>query len=228
MNDLDFLRPKGQESPKGDASLLVYFKNGTSETIQNLNITRLDERCPLLALAFEPSRTRFHHSIENVTPEAVASLIRYAYFGYYIPSALETVSKSLLLHLHVYHLAIAYELAELADQAATQLMLECEMSCCSPHPPLNLVDAIEFVYAELADQERLVDTIVNYCISCFLYHRLHRDPDFRRIAYSLRPFHQDLCRFNMQRGFADEGMLEHVMTILLFVDLRCEQLHPRS
>ena len=210
MNNIAFLWPNGDyEKPIGDAELTVLLSNGTSETIDNISIQQLDERCPLLALAFEPSRNRFSHSIEDTTPSAVASVLRYAYLGHYIPPNLEGFAKSFLLHLHIYHLATMYDIAELADQAATEIMLECEISCSSPLPPIDLVPAIEFLYSKLFEHARLRETIVNYCISCFLYHGLHQEPEFRRVAYSLRPFQKDLCRTNMERGFADEGNLKH-------------------
>ena len=53
-------------------------------------------------------------------------------------------------------------------------------------------------------QHALVDTLLNYCISTFLAHRLGEEAEFLKIAADVPDFRQDLCRMNMERNFEDE------------------------
>ena len=62
-----------------------------------------------------------------------------------------------------------------------------------------------FVYENLSHHKGMIDTILNYCASCFVYHRLATNETFRSVAYELRSFHKDLCRTNHKRKFKDDG-----------------------
>lgn len=214
MDSLAFLNDRcargGSWRTGRKATLSVLFSDNTFSSIEGLDLEVIGERCPLLALAFEHSRSGPRHSIENASPEAVASLLRYAYCGHYIPEDLQDHRISLLLHTHVYQLAQFYDVPDLANQVHGAISMEFGMACSEPAAPTDLVRAIQFVYDSLADQQKIIESFCHYCVSCFLYHKLGVDPDFKVLAYECQAFHKDLCKTNLSRGFQDDAAMDIV------------------
>lgn len=196
--------------PEGNATLSFPRDDGQIMTIQNINLFMIEERCQLLSTAFEPSRSGPRLYLETLTPATAIPFLRYLYTGTYaLASAAgdyyEDVPTSVLLHCQLYRLGDLYDLPELKSQAYVNVLRQCEFGCSSPEKPIDLCAAIRYTYQSLHEHENLVDAIINYCVSCFLGHRLAQDEEFKQLAYELRPFHQDLCRNSMGREFENES-----------------------
>lgn len=204
MDSLDFLN----NSPTGRATLHVCYSDGTSAQITGLDLDLIHATSPLLALAFEEGRSGPRHYIEDVSQAALACFLRYIYTrpSDYVPESCKADRLSLQLHTHVYHLAKIYDVPGLQALAKTNVMRECEFSCSMRSSPVDLCEAIVYVYSKLPSHVDMVDTLINYCATMFLYHRLGDDAGFRRLAYEHRTFQQDLCAINITRGFVDDGM----------------------
>jgi len=203
MENLDFLK----DAPEGNATLSVRYVNGTLACLTNLSLEPIQEASPLLAYAFEETRSGPKYCLENVTQPALASFLRYIYSNPqdYVPEQCKDHAISMLTTVHVYHLAQLYDVEGLQHMSKGNLMRECEFSCSTPVPPLDLCDAIRFVYESLSTHADIIDTLANYCVSMFLYHGLGENSGFRELAYEHRRFQQDLCMVNIRRGFVDDG-----------------------
>jgi hypothetical protein len=105
----------------------------------------------------------------------------------------------------MFKLGDIYDLPELKTQAYVNVLRQCEFGCSSPEKPIDLCAAIRYLYKELRNSDMLIDAVINYCVSCFLSHRLAEDPEFKRLAYEHRPFHQGLCKNVMARRFENES-----------------------
>ena len=199
--------------PKGNAMLTFQNDDDELETIHYVSVSIITERCPILGMAFEDSRSGPQLYLETLTSATALPFLRYLYTGSYALSGLsgdtadfyEDVPTSVLFHCQLYRLADLYDLPDLKSQAYVNVLRQCEFGCSSPDKPIDLCEAIRFAYEHLREHENLIDAIINYCVSCFLQHRLAEDEDFKKLAYELRPFHQDLCKNSMSRGFEDEG-----------------------
>ncbi|KAK5169463.1 uncharacterized protein LTR77_005439 [Saxophila tyrrhenica] len=197
--------------PSGNATISFYNDRGQLETIPNVNIQLIEDRCPILAMAFEESRSGPQLFLETVTSQSAWPFLRFLYSGTYALNGgfasdvwWEDVPTSVLAHCQLYRLGDIYDLPELKTRAYVNVVRQCEFGCSSPNKPIDLCAAIEYIYEHLRQHESVVDTLINYCISCFLSHNLERDPDFQKLGFELRPFHQDLCKNVMDRGFEDE------------------------
>lgn len=196
--------------PKGNGVLTFLDDDKQLITIAGINVNLIDQRCPLLAMAFEESRSGPKLYLESLSSATALPLLRFLYTGSYafIPTSddfYEDVPTSVLLHCQMYRLGDMYELNELKTQAYVNVLRQCEFGCSSPEKPIDLCAAIRFIYEHLRAHETLVETMINYCVSCFLRHRLAQDPDFQKLAYELRPFHQELCKNSMNREFENES-----------------------
>ena len=69
----------------GNATLNVCFSDGSSTSVTHLRLDIIEQHCPLLAMAFEDSRSGPRYFIEDVSRKAFASLLRYAYGQPYNP-----------------------------------------------------------------------------------------------------------------------------------------------
>jgi len=98
-------------------------------------------------------------------------------------------------------------LEELSSQAYVNILRQCEFGCSSADKPIDLCAAIRFSYDHLGASPQVTDSIVHYCVSCFLSHQLGEDAEFKQLAYDLRPFHQDLAKVCRGRGFDDESAM---------------------
>ena len=196
--------------PEGKATISYQSDNGDLASINNLNHDLITERCPLLSQAFEDSRSGPQLYLEALTSATALSFIRFLYMGTYALDDLredlyDDVPTSVLLHCQLYRLGDIYDLPDLKTQAYVNVVRQCEFGCSSADQPIDLCPAIRFVYQHLRQHQSLVDTIVSYCVSCFLRHRLAEDAEFKRLAFDLRPFHQDLCKDCMNREFENES-----------------------
>nr|POF04220.1 hypothetical protein CFP56_21975 [Quercus suber] len=196
--------------PKGEATISFHVNESRVDTISGINVWVLEERCPLLAAAFEDSSTGPQLFLESLSSSTALPLVRYLYTGSYAPQGLagggfEDVPTSVLLHCQLFHLGDLYDIDDLKTQAYVNVFRQCEFGCSSPDQPIDLCAAIRYMYTHLRKHENLVDAIIQYCVSCLLRHRLAEDPAFRELAYELRPFHQDLCSSIRNAGFEDES-----------------------
>lgn len=199
--------------PKGNATLTYQNDDGELESIPNVNTQLIEERSPILGLAFEPGRSGARLYLETLNSATAYPFLRYLYTRSYSLRPLtgepgdhyEDVPTSVLLHCQLYRLADIYDLPDLRSQAYVNVLRQCEFGCSSPDKPIDLCAAIRFIYDNLQEHENLVDAILNYCVSCFLQHRLAEDAEFKQLAYDLRPFHQALCKNSMEREFENES-----------------------
>jgi hypothetical protein len=206
MDDLGFL----QYSDKGNASLTVFFPNGNTNTIHYLDLDIIAASCPLLAACFEDRYSGPHHSIEASSATLVICFLRFLYTGSYVPLNEDGEAEpcSLLLHAELCRLGDTFETPALMVQAHCNILRDTELACSQPNPPQDLSKAIRFIYEHLSAQRELIDTVLHYCVSCFVYHGLAKDDEFREVAYEVRRFHNDLCRTNFKRGFEDDGAID--------------------
>ena len=195
--------------PSGDATLSYPDTDGQLASINNINIWLIEARSPLLHMAFDHSRNgRPHLHLESLTRMTALPFLRFLYTGSYaLTSAAgdlyEDVPTSVLLHCQLYRLGDIYDLAELKQQAYLNVLRQCEFGCSSPEKPIDLCAAIRFLYEHLPSHTNVTEAILNYCVTCFISHRLAQDPDFQQLAYELRPFHQKLCWMATERGQDD-------------------------
>jgi hypothetical protein len=152
-----------------------------------------------------PSNGHPQASIEASSKAAVTSFLRYLYTGSYLTSEEQDSACSLLRHAEVYKLARDYNVPELQTQAYLRFLMDIEYSCSFPNPPLELCEAIRFIYNHLAGEQQLIDNLVNYTVSSFHYHGLGKDDDFRQVAYDIPEFHTALGQTSLSRDFLDEG-----------------------
>lgn len=222
--------------PPGDATITFPNENGDMESISGLHPWVMEERCPLLAQSFENSRSGPRLHLETLNPSTARPFFRYLYTGTYaLPDGsgdmYEDVPTSVLLHCQLYHLAVIYDLVDLKQQANVNVTRQCEFGCSSPDKPIDLCDAIDFVYKHLRDHTGLMETIICYCVTCFLRHGLDEDPDFQVLAYRLREFNQDLCRESIKRGFEDDEGKSYPATNMwkpLLTRRSCRRHHPNA
>jgi hypothetical protein len=211
MDDLTFLEPLGENIDNNNAILKVVDCEGRVYDISDrINPYRLIERCPLLYHAFESDvEHRPQASIEAPSQAAMISLLRYCYTGNYLPFVAEDAHITLVLHAHVYKMAEDFDIPELQLQAHGNFSVQVDCACSLPAPPHDLLDTIRFVYVYFASpqarqQQGLIHTLLNYCISVFQYHHLGESVEFLEVVQQIPEFRQDLCRTNMERNFEDD------------------------
>lgn len=194
--------------PPGNATITYPGGNGETASITKLNISLIEQRSPLLAAAFEPYRNGERLNLDTLTETTAMPLVRYLYSGSYAEADFwEDVPTSVLLHCQMFQLGSFYDLEELKSQAYVNILRQCEFGCSSADKPIDLCAAIQFSYDHLKASPQVTDSIVHYCVSCFLSHQLGEDAEFKQLAYDLRPFHQDLVKVCRSRGFDDESAM---------------------
>lgn len=194
--------------PQGDATITYLNDQGQSQSITGIAVSAIENSCPLLATAFEPRRSGPRLHLEILTNTTAVPFLRYLYTGSYAinaDSVYENVPTSLLLHCQLYHLGYIYDLPVLMKQANVNIIRQCEFGCSSPNPPIHLTAAIEYAYKHLSSHDGVLDTIVSYCVACFLRHNLADHEEFKQVAFELRPFHQALCQESINRSFENES-----------------------
>ena len=202
MADLDFLNLY----PNGNAAITVLLPDGTVSRLDKLEPAAIADKCPLLFYALDDGPHGDHQaSIEASSLDLVVSFCRFLYTGSYLTIAEENAAGSLLKHAEIYKMARDFDVPELQVSAHVRFLQETDMSCCVPNAPAGLCETIRFVFKHLADQQPLVDTLLNYCVCSFRYHRLGSDPHFREVAFDVPEFHKALCQTSYKRDFQDEG-----------------------
>ncbi|KAI9686929.1 MAG: hypothetical protein M1822_002682 [Bathelium mastoideum] len=209
MDNLDFLGGW----PMGSASLTITLPDGVVSTIDGINLDKIQERCPLLAMAFEPGPHGPKYSMEVASLPVVASFLRFLYLGDYHPPDQWGSPEEyplLLLHAQLFQLGKNYDVPQLCAETRLGINTGIEESLSYPVPPPGLCEAIRFLYNKLPDQRNLINDILHYCVSGFAQHKLGTNAEFRRLAYELAPFHKDLVKMNHEHGFQDEGAMDIV------------------
>ena len=196
--------------PGGDATLTFQNDEKNLESVPNLNLDIIGERSAVLAMAFEDSRSGPRLYLDTLASATAYPFLRFLYSGTYALTGphgnfFEDVPTSVLLHCQLYHLGVMYDLEALKTQAYVNVFRQCEFGCSSPEKPIDLCAAIRYTYQHLPTHTKLINTILDYCVSCFLRHRLGQDEEFKTLAYELRPFHQALCMNSRERDFENEG-----------------------
>ncbi|KAF2633564.1 hypothetical protein BU25DRAFT_427064 [Macroventuria anomochaeta] len=212
MNNLTFL---DEELANGygasDATLKAVLPGGRVVHISdNISPFKFLDTCPLMYHAFEyNSQSRLQASIEASSETAVISLARYCYTGSYLAGELDGESILLLEHAETYKIAEDFDVPELQIMAHGNFSCQIEYACCLPKPPKDLLDTVRFIYRHFASDEarrkhNLVDTLLNYCVAVYLYHKLGESLDFLTAVHEIPSFRQDLCRTNIARNFEDD------------------------
>ena len=209
--------------PSGNGTISYHNELNEMETIRSVNVDLIAERCPVLGLAFEDSRSGPQLYLELLTPATAMPFVRFLYTGTYALSGgpgsgcdiYDDVPTSVLSHCQLYRLGDIYDLPALKTHAYVNVLRQCEFGCSSPDKPIDLCAAIEYIYKELRDHANLIEALVQYCVSCFLTHNLAIDPEFKQLAYELRVFHQDLCKVVM--GGYDENASKFVPDAMISV-----------
>ena len=196
--------------PRGGGTITYTATDGQVACAQDLDVEAIGSKAPLLAAAFEETRSGPRLHLEAVTSLTIWPFLRFLYTDSYALSTpngdyFRDVPTSLLLHCQLYRLGDIYDLPQLKSQAYVNVLRQCEFGCSSPDKPIDLWEGIRYVYEHLASQDKVIDAIVNYCVTCFKSHRLGSDPTLKEMAHSLRPFHQALCRVSMAREYQDDS-----------------------
>lgn len=194
----------------GDATISYLNDIGKAQCITGISVQAIEQSCPLLAAAFEPRSSGPQLYLESLSEATATPFLRYLYTGSYATNGesgdvYENVPSSLLLHCQLFHLGYLYDLRALMQQANVNIIRQCEFGCSSPDKPIHLSAAIKYAYEHLSGHAGVLETIISYCVSCFLRHRLAEDEDFKLIAFELKPFHQALCRESMDQRFENES-----------------------
>ncbi|KAF9696925.1 hypothetical protein EKO04_004975 [Ascochyta lentis] len=216
MNDLTFLDEElANEYGASHATMKAVLPGGKVLHISdNINPLKFVDTCPLLYYTFEHnSQSRLQANIEATSESAVVSLARYCYTGSYLANEPDGDTILLLPHAETYKIAEDFDVPELQIMAHGNYSCQIEYACCLPKPPKDLLDTIRFVYRYFAgDEERrnhnLVDTLLNYCVAVYLYHKLGESLDFLTAVHEVPAFRQDLCRTNIARNFEDDCAAE--------------------
>jgi hypothetical protein len=211
MEDVTFLDYFGGGQGDSSATLKAVDCDGrVCHVSDRINPLQLLDKCPLLYHAFEDGfQGRLQASIEAPSRAAVIALLRYCYTGSYLPADTDNVPNLLLLHAHVYKVAEDFDVPELQLLAHGNFSIQIDCACSLPTSPQDLLQTIRFVYAHFASpqarqQQGLINTLLNYCIAVYQYHKLGESASFLDIVLQIPEFRQDLCRTNMERNFQDE------------------------
>jgi hypothetical protein len=211
MEDLTFLDQLGGHYGDNNGTLKAVDSEGyVCHISDRISPFRLLDNCPLLYHAFEYGyQGRLQANIEAPSRAAAVALLRYCYTGSYLSPGSEYAPVLLLLHAQVYKLAEDFDVPELQLLAHGDFSVQVDCACSLPTPPGDLLDTIRYVYAHFAtpqarQQQGLVHTLLNYCVSVFQYHKLGESVEFLEVVREVPEFRQDLCRTNMERNFQDE------------------------
>jgi hypothetical protein len=189
----------------GDVVLTYFNSNEGLERVLGARRFMIQARSPALGQAIERSRSGFHLHLDALTSLTAEPFLQYLLTEQYslaasVEELSEDVPTSLLIHCQLYRLGDIYDMSSLRSLAYLNIIRQCEFGCSSPHKPVDLCAAIEYVYAEMPQSSNIIDTIVSYCVSCYFRHNLRGDTEFRRISHNFHPFQRDLCKNGMGRG----------------------------
>lgn len=212
MDDLSFLdQLLSADYGENTATLKVVLPHGQVEHISDqICPYRLLDNCPLLYHAFEfGHHSRLQASIEAPSRSAVIALLRYCYTNNYLPPDAEYAPIMFLPHAQIYKMAKDFDIPELQIMAHGHFAFQVEFACSLPEPPNDLLETIRYIYVHFASPEArlhedILQTLLNYCISVFQYHKLGESAEFLEVVTDIADFRQDLCRTNMDRNFQDD------------------------
>jgi len=210
MDDLSFLDELNEHGTNNAILRVVTPDNQVCEISDRVCPYKFLDSCALLYHAFEFGfQSRPQANIDASSQSAVVSLLRYCYTGTYLAPDSEYAPISLLRHVEAYKMAIDFDVPELQLLAHGNFSCQTDFACSLPDPPQDLFATIRFIYEHFADQEShhqhgLVNTLRNYCISTFLYHKLEENVEFLKVVSDIPAFRQDLCRTNIERNFQDD------------------------
>ncbi|USW55572.1 hypothetical protein Slin15195_G088910 [Septoria linicola] len=198
--------------PPGHITISYSNEAGSVERIHGIHQDPLDDCSFLLSQAVDGGNLH----LEACGSLTIRPFLQYVYTNtYHLPTPtgeiLEDVPTSLLIHCQMFRLGDIYDIPELKSFANVQIIRQCEFGCSSPDRPVDLCAAIDYVYKNMSEHVGVVETIVAYCVTCFLSHGLGSHFDFRRLAFDLRPFHQDLCKVGMERRFEDNQTAQAII-----------------
>ncbi|KAM0689173.1 hypothetical protein Q7P36_011250 [Cladosporium allicinum] len=175
-------------------------------SVTGLHAWIIEARSPLIAAAFESSVSGKRLHLDSLDPGTVLPFVRFLYTGYYAQIGdWEDVPTSVWMHCRMYYLGHLYDLADLKSQAYVNVLRQCEFGCSSPCMPIDLCQAIDFVYRHLSGHDAISDALVQYCVTRCLSHKLHENAEFRNVAFFVRAFHQDLTKACRDRDYEDES-----------------------
>lgn len=211
MDDLTFLQQSGAAGEARSGTLIVQHADCPKEVISNIDVSIVEEACPLLAEAFEPSRHSNICYIDDARPIAALAFLRWTYTLNYLPPHLDAVDCPLLAHLEVYRLAHNFAVEPLRDQAYVAIAQTFDAACYTKKRPKELIDAVRFAYAHYKEDVKLLSSTLSYCAANLIQHDLLFDKTFIDLLNELPVFHQDLCVANMAHAHKNEGMPEQVL-----------------
>lgn len=210
MDDLSFLETLDDYGTSNATLKAVVADGQVCHISDHICPYNLLDACPLLYHAFEYGfQSRLQASIDAPSRSAVVSLLRYCYTGSYLSPDAESVPILLLPHAETYKIAGDFDVPALQLLAQGNFSCQVDYACCLPTPPQDLLETIKFVYQHYSSQPSrqqhpLVNNLLNYCISNFLYHRLGESAGFLNVVSEITEFRQDLCWTNMERNFQDD------------------------
>lgn len=188
--------------PAEEATLTVQCPDGSIVDLL-VNLSVIQSRCPLLALAFEETRYGPKHYLENIGQAAVTSFLRHIYMDDYKPASGEQLPLSTMLELFYY--AGLYDFSSLLKHLDTDL--RTRFAQLTPYAVPELCSAIDFVYSNPPIRSALARKLTEFCVMSFEGLRLGENKDFKQLLYSTPEFHQDICQLNFRRGFCDSGAI---------------------
>lgn len=210
MEDLTFLR----DAVDGNAEIIIIHE-GYKCRVVGLDLDLIWMKMPVLAALFEDTAHGPVCVVDKFPRRAVNSLLRYIYLDDYRMLGMCIDEQcSLLLHVQMFNAGELYCASELTRLASTHMLRELELTCSIGRIPVDLCDAIRFVYDRLAHATAVKYDIAKYCISCCRYHCLSaHDDDFCEVLRDLPAFYQDLTIINMARSFEGEAACDIVQLL---------------
>ncbi|KAF2006891.1 hypothetical protein P154DRAFT_406776, partial [Amniculicola lignicola CBS 123094] len=160
--------------------------------------------CPLMYHSIE-RRLDGSLEIDVYVPSAEAfdALLLYLYRGYYITEGIRD-PLPLVRHLEIYKVAREYNYHMLLRHAYVGFLYDIQRAYLTPEPPAGLLEGIRFIFMHLGKEERILSSLLNYCLTKFTKHSLGRNEDFCVAVAENTVFQQALIKRNIDRGFQDE------------------------
>ncbi|KAF1980749.1 hypothetical protein K402DRAFT_301215, partial [Aulographum hederae CBS 113979] len=168
------------------------------------------ERCPVLAVCLETSKTgSLQCAIETSTKDIGISFLRHIYTGSYDANSSDNrlsryIDIPVIMHVEMCLLGLNFDVPELCSLALSYFLdsLEVRGSTCSP--PESLCATIQLIYQHPEDLAFFKKDLVSYCVTSAKSHKLAQDEAFRQVVFDLPEFWVDLGHLNSERNFADE------------------------
>lgn len=215
MDNLDFLN----ERPAGGAQLILkpLKKTEPEVCIANLDLDIIQAQCSSLANAFRKDDRGFMTcTFDQTSTTAAICFMRWIYTNDYAICAFNDAIPP-LLHLQIFRLALTGNVRNLGELVLKNLNAQADISTSSGFHPVELCDAIEFLYTNLPSKEGLVRLFTYYCLDNFINDQLKDHDRFKQTVSQLPKFHQDLCIASMDHEFPCAGAQDIAMDIMRMV-----------